>query len=201
MSHLVSYENAEGPVAKALTALDVANAKSAVRSMWFWADTARDHAEEAGLAGAVLDGIFGDGREPDTSALRSLLLQFQKQVTATPVETFTLYEEADGHVAKAICSLRLAGHQKTAEARWEWAQRGAEHARTTGIADAVKLLGDGQMPKTEKLLRRLERLQEFERKSCLDLSTVTAEILAGTRDGSKWAAGLETRRAAICRGE
>lgn len=69
MSHLVNYEEAEGPKAKALAAIEVSKRKNAKHLAWIWAEKAIDHAQEIGITKISL----GDGRYPDTDALEKSL--------------------------------------------------------------------------------------------------------------------------------
>lgn len=71
MSHLVSYEEAEGPKDKALAALVVVEYKSSKRLAWRWAEQAAEHAIDAGVSDAY--DLLGRGRRPKVEPLRKAL--------------------------------------------------------------------------------------------------------------------------------
>ena len=68
MSHLVNYEEAKGPRAKALAAIEVFKRKNAKHLAWSWAEKAQAHAREIDVEVSI-----GEGRYPDTDALEKAL--------------------------------------------------------------------------------------------------------------------------------
>ena len=96
MAHLLRYEDAVTPLEKALAALDCADAKASNSGAWSWAETAANHAAEAGIENA--SQLLGDGRRPNTSALRSALEGSQQSVEGL------LQELADQLVAQGVAA-------------------------------------------------------------------------------------------------
>lgn len=71
MAHLANYENAKEPLEKTLAALVVVENKNSRRLAWEWAETAAEHAEEAGVLNA--GSLLGNGRWPKVETLRKVL--------------------------------------------------------------------------------------------------------------------------------
>ena len=78
--HLVMYEEAVSDVEKALMALKVIEMEDAHLDIWSWewgwANTAVDHAIDAGVPGESIN--LGDGRYPDTDQLEKDLKLLQQ---------------------------------------------------------------------------------------------------------------------------